>query len=165
MATLLSLVFRLVVLMALTFAFVVLLEHGPAGFVDNAKAEWGVFQASAQNHFQRDSGFQVEPLPAASSPGSVEPGTPPPAAAPAPPAAAAPAAAPADPTGLRTSPPLGSPGLQPPPALGTPTLQPPPMGTPAPSSPTPPVQTSSGNAAWDLMQKRSKDLSNAVNNP
>jgi hypothetical protein len=40
MRSLLSGVFRLALLAALTFAFVVLFEHGPAKFSEGAKREW-----------------------------------------------------------------------------------------------------------------------------
>jgi len=38
--SLLALCIRLVLLALATFAFVVLFEHGPAGYVEGAKTEW-----------------------------------------------------------------------------------------------------------------------------
>jgi hypothetical protein len=74
MRSLLSGVFRLALLAAFTFAFVVLFEHGPSRFSEGVKTEWnalalfvGSVLSKRDKTPQRETGTKPTPAPAVST--------------------------------------------------------------------------------------------------
>ncbi|HEY5812445.1 MAG TPA: hypothetical protein VIT23_07315 [Terrimicrobiaceae bacterium] len=65
MRSLLSLLFRLVLLAVFTFAFVVLFEHGPAKFSDGAKREWNALLSFAGSLVAKQTQMRIFAQPTA----------------------------------------------------------------------------------------------------
>jgi hypothetical protein len=65
MRLLLIFVFRLALLAAFTFGFVVLFEHGPAKFSEGARTEWNAFLYFAGSLLSKQEGVRAAAQPAA----------------------------------------------------------------------------------------------------
>jgi len=83
MRLLLIFVFRLALLAAFTFGFVVLFEHGPAKFSEGARTEWSAFLYIAGSLLSKQEGARAAAQPAATpAPSPTSANSPPPKAAP-----------------------------------------------------------------------------------